>query len=339
MAPGAKHPPEDGFMNNEIVKKWEAILATLTVVRKSSLICSEAEIEQVEKELGFKFPAGYKEFCRIFGSGSLGLGDAPEFFRVYCPCPSPSSADIRETGHNLIGLKLDLDASEPLEDAEKAKVLHRLLEGGYAFCDSDIADRFIWDLTTYREEDQSYDIYWIPDERVEEITLVGRDFFEFIDKFCLGTGWKKMFPEEYASDNPIDQERFFSAFEQDQDDEDLSDDSFAESALESNWKWLAGSGLLTESAEVKLSCTYNAPAKEQGDCLEQTWRREEGVEIEVTAPSDRPNNPRMVEITITVTKSRLTREVFEGLFAKMVEIGRKCGCSPSGFGISSGAET
>jgi hypothetical protein len=96
---------KDGLMDNEMINK---------------------------QELGFKFPAGYKEYCRIFGSGSLGQGDAPEFFRVYCPCPSPSSIDIRQTGHNLIGLKLDMDASEPLEDAEKAKALHRLLEDGYA---------------------------------------------------------------------------------------------------------------------------------------------------------------------------------------------------------------
>jgi SMI1/KNR4 family protein SUKH-1 len=323
-------------MDNETIKKWEAMLATLTVVQKSGLICSEAEIDQVEIELGFKFPAGYKEYCRIFGSGSLGQGDAPGFFRVYCPCPYPSSVDIRQTGHNLIGLKLDLDASEPLEDTEKAKVLHRLLEDGYAFGDNDRADRFIWDLTTYREDDRAYDIYWIPDECVEEVKLVGRDFFEFIDKFCLGAGLKIMFPEEDASDNLNAQERFFAAFEQ--YDENWSDDSFAESAMESNWKWLTGSGLFTEKSEVKLNCMYNAPGKEQADCLEQTWRREGGVEIEVTLPSDRPNIPRVVRITITVTVSRLTSDVFEGLFTKMVEIGEECGCSPSSFGISSGSE-
>lgn len=327
---------EDESMNNEIIKEWKALLASLRVGRQSRLICSEAEIERVEKELGFKFPTGYKEYCYIFGSGSLGQGHAPKFFRVYCPCPSTSSVDIRQTGHNLIGLKLDLDASEPLDDTEKAKVLHRLLENGYPFADTENADRFIWDLTTYREEDQAYDIYWIPDERVEEIKLVGRDFFEFIDSFCLGEGLKIMFPEEDTFDNPNSQESFFSAFELYQNDEDWGDDLYAESAVESNWKWIADGGLLAGKAEVKLNCTYDAPGKEQADCLEKTWGREERVEIEVTSPSARPNIPRMVRITITV--SQLTREVFEGLFKKMVEIGRKCGCQPTSFGISSGAE-
>jgi hypothetical protein len=325
-------------MNKEIIEKWESLLATFTVIQQSGLICSEAEIEQVEKELGFKFPAGYKEYCRIFGSGSFGQGDAPNFFRVYCPCRSPSSIDIRQTGYNLIGLKLDLDASEPLEDSEKATILHRLLENGYAFGDTDISDRFIWDLTTYDKDDQSYDIYWIPDESVEKIRLIGRDFFEFIDKFCLGDGWKILFPEEDASGNLNAQERFFSAFEQNPDDGDWSYDLFAESAMESNWERLSDDGLLAGKTEVKLNCMYNAPGKEQADCLEQTWRREDKVEIEVTSPSDRPNIPRLVQITIPVTESQLTREMFEGLFTKMVEIGRKCGCPPSGFGISSGAE-
>jgi hypothetical protein len=47
------------MMNNNTINKWEILLATLTVAKKSGLICSEAEIDEVEKEPGFKFPAGY----------------------------------------------------------------------------------------------------------------------------------------------------------------------------------------------------------------------------------------------------------------------------------------
>jgi hypothetical protein len=36
---------EDGLlMNNELINKWEALLSTLTIIRQSNLICSEAEI-------------------------------------------------------------------------------------------------------------------------------------------------------------------------------------------------------------------------------------------------------------------------------------------------------
>src|SRR5258705_4119357 len=200
-------------MDNDILEKWKILLASLSVARKSELICSEAQIAQVEKELGFKYRVGYPESCRVFGAGSLGDDTSPEFFRIYCPCCPPSSFDIRRTGHTLIGLKLDLDASRPIVDQEKVKTAYRLLKSGYAFGDSDRADSFIWDLTTYSQGDRSYDIYWVPDEGVQEITLVGRDFFEFVHEFCLGDKWKIMFPEEHVADTRETRQRFFNGFE------------------------------------------------------------------------------------------------------------------------------
>jgi hypothetical protein len=319
-------------MNNDMIERWETMLASLNAAKKSSVICSEAEIKRVEKELGFEFPIGYKEYCRVFGSGSLGQGDAPDFFRVYCPCCPPSSVDIRQTGHNLIGLKLDVKASEPIEDPDKAELLYRLLENGYAFADSDSADKFMWDLTTYSEEDQSYDIYWIPDEEAEAITFVGRDFFEFIDKFCLGAKWKMMFPEEYFTDSPVTQGRFFKAFEQ--HDENRSPDSFTESILENFWEDLVSNKLLTGKAELKLNCGYGAPSKKQAECLQRVWSQEEGTVIEVIAPSERPNIPRLLEITVTVAEGQLNREFVESLLRKMIRIGKECNCSLTSYGSS-----
>ena len=319
-------------MNKNMIKRWEALLATLTVAKKSDLICSEADIDEVEKELGFKFPSGYKEYSRVFGSGSLGQSDESTFFRVYCPCSPQSSVDIRQTGHNLIGLKLDLDVSEPIEDTDKAKALYRLLESGYAFADSDRADRFIWDLTTYREEDQSYDIYWVPDENVEDISLIGRDFFEFIEKFCLGASRRIMFPDENVFDVLDTQERFFTAFEQ--YNENGSDDFFAESMLEGLWEQLAGNELIAGIAEVKLECSYDAPGKKEAECLQIAWSREEGVEIEITLPSNRPNIPRLVQITVTRAGGEITREFVDGLIRKMIQVGQDCNCLPTSFGSS-----
>ena len=84
-----------GMMSDEIRKKWETLLASLTVPRRSEVICPEMELERAESELGFKFPTGYKEFCSVFGSGSLGQGDSRGLFRIYCPCCPPSAFDIR----------------------------------------------------------------------------------------------------------------------------------------------------------------------------------------------------------------------------------------------------
>lgn len=166
-------------IDKNILDKWQSLLATLTVSQKSDLICSEAQIAQAEAELNFKFPAGYAEYSRVFGSGSLGQDAATNFFRIYCPCHPTSYADIRQTGCCLVGLKLDLDTWEPNANKE-IEIANGLLENGYPFADSDRADSFFWDLTTYSEVDRSYDIYWIPDETPEELRLIGRDFFEFV---------------------------------------------------------------------------------------------------------------------------------------------------------------
>jgi hypothetical protein len=46
----------------------------------------------------------------------------PDEFRIYCPCRPHNQFDIREIGHNLIGLKLDLEASGLSEADERAKL-------------------------------------------------------------------------------------------------------------------------------------------------------------------------------------------------------------------------
>ena len=325
-------------MDNDVLEKWETLLASLTVVRKSDLICSEAQIAQVEKELGFQLPAGYPEYCRVFGSGSLGQSDPhPDFFRIYCPCCPPSSIDILRTGHRLIGLKLDLDASRPSGDEEKEKTAYRLLESGYAFGDTGRADSFMWDLTTYSEGDRSYDIYWAPDEGVEEITLVGRDFFDFVNEFCLGDHWKIMFPEEDFTDTPGTRQRFFTAFER--PDGNGSADSFNRLMFERFYDDLASSALPIERAEVRITCGYDAPGREQAECLQRAWGRGEGVEIIIISAGDRPNIPRLVEVKVTVSKGQLTREYVERLLRKMIKIGEDCTCPPTSFGSEASADS
>lgn len=318
-------------MDDDILKKWETLLSSLSVTKRSELTCPEAQFAQAEAELGFRFPAGYTEYCRVFGSGSMGQGDAPELFRIYCPCCPTSSFDIRRTGHDLIRLKLDLDASMPMDDRQKEKTLLRLLESGYAFGDTDRADSFMWDLTTYSEADRSYDIYWIPDESIEESALVGRDFFEFVSEFCLGGGWKIMFPDEDGSDTPETTERFFNAFEERVGD-DGDTDSFKELMLEMFREDVTLGASSTGSERVQLTCSYDAPGKEQAECLLRAWGQSEGVEVNILSASDRPNIPRMVEVTLTVGKGQLTREYAEALLSKMFKVGEECGCPLTSVG-------
>lgn len=322
-------------MNNEIIQRWENLLATLTVLRKNSHPCTEAETEIVEKELGFNFPVGYQEYCHVFGSGSLGQGISRDFFRVYCPCCPESSLDIRRTGHNLIGLRLDLDVSEPLEEESKSIILNRLLEYGYVFADTDRADRFIWDLTTFNEEDKSYDIYWIPDEEVEAVRLIGRDFFDFIEKFCFKDSWKIMFPNETDFEISEFQERFFSAFEV-YNKSDYVESTF-EPGIKDLWESMIRHQPLLGNAVVELTCSYDAPSKLHVDNLQRAWSREEGASLEIIQPSKRPNIPRLVTAKVTIIGDSITQEIIERIFRKMVEIGKDCHCFSTSFGSSIGS--
>lgn len=316
------------MIDQNLVKKWEELMTTLTVSKKSKLLCSIEEIERVEDELNFKFPRGYKEYSLLFGSGSLGLGDMPDSFRIYCPCCPQTRFDIRNTGHSLVGLKIDLDGYELNED--QAVIANRLLENGYAFGGTPSADDFFWDLSSYSEADQSYDIYWKADENVEDIKLVGRDFFEFIERFCLGDGLQVIYSDEFEEFDS--NKKYFSAFEI--FDESYNHDYFISSMFNGFWENIARHQLFSENAKVGISCTYDAANKEQADCLESKWKEESNVKIEMIIPTKRPNIPRLIEIT--VTKRGVNREFVEELLRKMERIGKECGChlGSSGFRLS-----
>src|SRR5262249_45288806 len=235
-------------IKTDMVEKWESLFATLTVVCRSPLLCSDAEIERAERDLGFRFPTGYKEFCQVFGSGSFG-----DFIRIYCPCPTPTSYD---RGFQFVGLSLNLemavDSGELTPDEDKGILLNRLLMHGYPFGDTINADSFFWDLTSYSEADHSFDIYWVPDGEAMSVTKVGRNFFEFVSEFCLGPKLNELLPGAYAAIASRNQNRVFTAFDLGSAD-GKSEDQF-ELFLKMNegiWERMVGFGL-AEDTKVKL---------------------------------------------------------------------------------------
>ena len=71
-----------------------------------------------------------------------------------------------------------------------------LLASAFILGGSSRAEYIIWDLRTYQSEDDSYDIFLL---RIDEpsMHLIGRDFFQFIRDFCLGTEALRRLPENY----------------------------------------------------------------------------------------------------------------------------------------------
>jgi hypothetical protein len=57
---------------------WQSLIGKLSVTGGHASSCAEKDLDELEQELGFKFPSGYKEFCEVFGSGELA-----GFIRIY----------------------------------------------------------------------------------------------------------------------------------------------------------------------------------------------------------------------------------------------------------------
>lgn len=75
------------------------------------------------------------------------------------------------------------------EEAEEAR---HLLNSAFAFGKSSRQESLFWDLRTYSEIDQSYDIYIA---RLEQIPVkIGRSFFEFVHDICFGLNSQTVFP-------------------------------------------------------------------------------------------------------------------------------------------------
>lgn len=145
-----------------------------------------------ESQVGFPLPTEYKEFLQVFGPGSLGHG----FFYVYY-------LDL-EFSQTALGCQLDSGNEGFLKDAlgwvageeyvtpEEAENARSLLKSAFAFGGSSRQETLFWDLRTYREIDQSYDIYIA---RLDQIPVrICRSFFEFVHDICFGLSPQAVFP-------------------------------------------------------------------------------------------------------------------------------------------------
>lgn len=189
--------------------RWQSLLRELQVTGATESSCSGRDVKRLELELGVVFPIGYTEFCEVFGSGELG-----GFIRVFCPCFTNGSEGVLNTTLTLASLQqsagLKALAQElgwetdrqskghPSVDSTKFSLLKRMLPEAFAFGDDPNAHIYLWDLSSYNDSDQSCDIYMVPTDDLDGTTLVGRDFFEFVHDFCLGSRASEVLPSKFS---------------------------------------------------------------------------------------------------------------------------------------------
>lgn len=190
-------------MRDDAISLWREALSEVILSGQKVMGCTEDDLSSFEVESSIKLPKGYGGFCQVFGTGEFS-----RFVRIYCPCALKAENDIRFSGpFTLESLKEAVkfereshDMGHPSAKVETITSLERLLDSAIVFGDTVRADIFLWDLKSYKSTDQSYDIYMVPLDDLDQSLLVGRDFSEFVRSFCLSSKSDEILPPELRFD-------------------------------------------------------------------------------------------------------------------------------------------
>ena len=171
-----------------MIEKWQSLLNQLEIIETpyGSEFWSQDELDAFENEMHIIFPIGYKEFCQVFGTGCFG-----DFISISCPNLKFSNICLEAIKSDIIGFP----------DPEQEKMMDResllsLLDSAFVFASESCGISIFWDLRSYNELDKSYDIYWANSDCFSgNIYKLGRDFYEFVSEFCLGTKSYEILPE------------------------------------------------------------------------------------------------------------------------------------------------
>ena len=169
------------------LRRWQSLLEQTEVKLNTPgfhlnalTTVSAADLEAFEVQLKVTLPLEYKEFCQVFGEGCFGQN----FVCIDC-------ATIK-------GFKSQTTSNAEIIEACKSSfreslIIQELLDNAYLFGLGDQGTLLVFDLRTYDQADQSYNIYAIDDNGQPH--QIGRDFYNFIANFCLGTELETKFPQ------------------------------------------------------------------------------------------------------------------------------------------------
>lgn len=173
-----------------MIEEWESLLNEVEIIQipnYGSEFWSLQELDKFEDETGIIFPIGYKEFCQVFGTGCFG-----DFISIYCPHIDFSNALLKSIKDEII----EFPALEHEKMMSKESLIN-LLDFGFVFGGESCGISIFWDFNSYDKLDRSYDIYWINGDCFSgDIYKIGRDFYEFVSAFCLGTKSYEILPQK-----------------------------------------------------------------------------------------------------------------------------------------------
>lgn len=174
---------------SDIPKKWVDLFEKTKIIGEPTP-SSNNEIIEFESYAKIFMPQEFKDFCRVFGSGHFGNS------RVFIDCPREDFIDYHEEKIERREILL-IDIAEGSEN-------YNFLQYSYPIGTGVNDTHILFDLKSYQESDQSYDLYLYTDLDQNRYYF-GRSFFDFIIDVCIE---KRVFSEilleqEYLDDNPM----------------------------------------------------------------------------------------------------------------------------------------
>ena len=174
------------------MQKLQSMIENISLVDYELNTMSIQEFVPFEQRLGYKLPDDYKYFCQTLGAGTLA-----ELFDVFCINNNSISDNNDITSEMIERIRYGMEIREQIRHSgdEEDPYPNRndteyisLLQSALIFASFNGEQIFFWDLRSYRDFDDSYDIYWhvIDTPDADEPIKICRKFSDFICEFCYG---------------------------------------------------------------------------------------------------------------------------------------------------------
>jgi hypothetical protein len=181
--------------------KWQILVSQVGAEVRSDLVpCSNREIADFEEGFKIALPLEFKSFCRMFGSVSFGN-------EVYIRCLDVDYGVERRRKYfqDILLPQRETFLEWELHRQEAYERICDLVEYAYFFGSTSVGLYFCFDLRTYDITDERCDIYVISLVRDFGIECLGRNFFDFIRDYCLGTKlYDSSLPEDMVLIEPYE---------------------------------------------------------------------------------------------------------------------------------------
>lgn len=156
---------------------WREVYAGLDLLgppdQRHRATPTDAHLDRLECTLGFRLPASYRAFAKVFGPGHLAVS-----YTIFAP------------GYHGAGV-VDFLGNNKWQQEEDDERVRRFVSFGDFLADS---ESFCWDPADVTDPaGPEYRIIYVPHRRGVPLLPVTDSFGSFIDDFCLGGGfWRQL---------------------------------------------------------------------------------------------------------------------------------------------------